>query len=114
LDRLALVSSAELAFLDDIAKIFSETVKNLTASFQVPNIILQQTTCSENSVWPDLSILYFRLKVIPKSYRQVLTPVKNSQLLLKLEILDKLRLVTFQKIQHKDTATNWFIPALEK
>jgi hypothetical protein len=29
------------------------------------------------------------------SYRQVLTPVYNSQLLLKLEILDKLRLVTF-------------------
>jgi hypothetical protein len=29
------------------------------------------------------------------SYRQVLTPVNNSQLLLKLEILDKLRLVTF-------------------
>jgi hypothetical protein len=28
-------------------------------------------------------------------YRQVLTPVNNSQLLLKLEILDKLRLVTF-------------------
>jgi hypothetical protein len=44
LDRLALVSSAELAFLDDIAKIFSETVKNLTASFQVPNIILQIAT----------------------------------------------------------------------
>ncbi len=29
------------------------------------------------------------------SYRQVLTPVNNSQLLLKLEILDKLRPVTF-------------------
>jgi hypothetical protein len=28
-------------------------------------------------------------------YRHVLTPVNNSQLLLKLEILDKLRLVTF-------------------
>jgi hypothetical protein len=31
------------------------------------------------------------------SYRQVLTPVNNSQLLLKLEILDKYRLVTFHK-----------------
>jgi hypothetical protein len=30
-----------------------------------------------------------------KSYRQVLTPVNNSQLLLKLEILDKLSFVTF-------------------
>jgi hypothetical protein len=40
-------------------------------------------------------VLYFRLYVIDKSYRQVLTPVNNSQLLLKLEILDKFRLVTF-------------------
>jgi hypothetical protein len=32
-----------------------------------------------------------------KSCRQVLTPVNNSQLLLKQEILDKLRLVTFHK-----------------
>jgi hypothetical protein len=39
------------------------------------------------------------------SYRQVLTPVNNSQLLLKLEILDKLRLVTFHKQQHKESAT---------
>ena len=34
-------------------------------------------------------------QVIYKLCRQVLTPVNNSQLLLKLEILDKLRLVTF-------------------
>ncbi len=39
------------------------------------------------------------------SYRQVLTPVNNSQLLLRLEILDKLRLATFHKQQHKDSAT---------
>jgi hypothetical protein len=47
--------------------------------------------------------MYFRLQVTYKSYRQVLTPVNNSQLLLKLEILDKLRLVTFYKntIQRK-------------
>jgi hypothetical protein len=59
--------------------------------------------CSENSVWLDLQILYFRLKFIYKSYRQVLTPVNNSQLLLKLEILGKLRLFTFHKntIQRK-------------
>jgi hypothetical protein len=36
--------------------------------------------------------MYFRLQVTYKSYRQVLTPVDNSQLLLKLEILDKLTL----------------------
>jgi hypothetical protein len=43
--------------------------------------------CSSNIV--------FQLQVIYKSYRQVLTPVNYSQLLLKLEILDKFRLVTF-------------------
>ncbi len=36
----------------------------------------------------------FQLSFIYKSYVQVLTPVYNSELLLKLEILDKLRLVT--------------------
>jgi hypothetical protein len=41
----------------------------------------------------------FQLSVIYKLYRQVLTPVNNSQLLLKLKILDKLRLVTFHKWQ---------------
>jgi hypothetical protein len=45
------------------------------------------------------SILYFRLQVIYKSYRQLLTLITNFQLLLKLEILDKLRLVT----SHKNT-----------
>jgi hypothetical protein len=49
------------------------------------------TFYSEKSVWLVLQILYFSFK----SYRQVLTPVNNSQLLLKMEILDKLRLVTF-------------------
>ncbi len=52
---------------------------------------------SENSVWLDLQILYFRLCAIDKFYRQVLTLVNNSQLLLKPEILDKFRLVTFHK-----------------
>jgi len=47
----------------------------------------------------------FQLRVIYKSYRQVLTPVNNSELLLKLDILDKLRLVTFHKWQHKESAT---------
>jgi len=41
--------------------------------------------------------ILFLLQVIDMSYRQVLTPVNNCQLLLKLEILDKLRLVTFLK-----------------
>ncbi len=39
--------------------------------------------------------LRFQLQVIDKSYRQVLTPVNASQLLLKQEIIDKFRLVTF-------------------
>ncbi len=41
------------------------------------------------------SDIVFQLQVLDKSHRQVLTPVTNSQLILKLEILDKLRLVTF-------------------
>ena len=48
------------------------------------------------------SILYCAaFHVDDKSYRQVLTLISNSQLLLKLEILDKFRLVTTRKIQHK-------------
>ncbi len=50
-------------------------------------------------------LFYPHPKVIDKSYRQVLTTVNNSQLLLNLEILDKLRLVTFNKTQQKETAT---------
>jgi len=46
------------------------------------------------------------------SYIQVLTPVNNSQLLLMLEILDKLRLVTLkhntQKLQHYNFSRPWF------
>jgi hypothetical protein len=47
----------------------------------------------------DFSILYLQLfNVIDKSYTQVLTPVNNSQLLLKLVILNKFRLVTFHSL----------------
>jgi hypothetical protein len=49
---------------------------------------------SEKSVWL-LQSFIFSFSVIDKSYRQVLTPVNNSQLLLKLPIADKFRLVTF-------------------
>jgi hypothetical protein len=41
------------------------------------------------------------LNVIDKSYRQVLTLINNSLLLLKLEILDKFRLVTNQRFNDK-------------
>jgi hypothetical protein len=61
--------------------------------------------------------LYFRLQVIHKSYRQALTPVNNSQLLLKPEILDKFRLVTFHKNttqRNYNILSNWFKLALEK
>jgi len=51
----------------------------------------------------------FQLGVIYKSYRQVLTLVNNSQLFLKLEILDNLRLATFHKWQHKETVTSELI-----
>jgi hypothetical protein len=54
-----------------------------------------------------LQMLYFHSNVIGKSYKQVLTPFNNSQLLLKLEIPDKFRLVTLhatatqRKLQHE-------------
>ncbi len=60
---------------------------------------------SEKYVWL-LNSLFTAFDVIDKSYRQVLTPVNNSQLLLKLEILDKFRLVTLHKLQYKETATS--------
>ena len=47
------------------------------------------------------NLLFTAFNVDDKSYRQVLTPVNNSQLLLKLEILDKFRLVTNHKMQQK-------------
>ncbi len=48
-------------------------------------------------------------QALGKSYRQVLTPVNNSQLLLYQEILDKFRIVTFHKIQYKENKMfNWF------
>jgi len=46
--------------------------------------------------------MYFKLKVIYKSYRQELTSSNNSQLLLKLEILDKFRLATKQRYRDKE------------
>ncbi len=39
----------------------------------------------------------FQLGFVYMSYRQVLTPIHNSQLLLKLPILDKFRLAIFHK-----------------
>ncbi len=49
---------------------------------------------SEKSIWLGPDAL-FQLSVIYKSCRQALTPVNNSQHLLKLPILDKFRLGTF-------------------
>ncbi len=50
--------------------------------------------CNEKSVWLSPDAL-FHFSVTYNSCRQVLTTVNNSQLLLKLPILDKFRLVTF-------------------
>jgi hypothetical protein len=48
------------------------------------------------------TILYYTVfNVIDKSYRQVLTLIDNSQLLLKLEITDKFRLITNQRFKHE-------------
>jgi hypothetical protein len=52
------------------------------------------------------SILYCTIfNVIDKSYRQVLTLINNFQLLLKLEILDKFRLLLTNGSKTKETAT---------
>jgi len=52
-------------------------------------------------------IYVFQLGVIYMSYRQVLTPIHNSQLLLKLPILGNLRLATFHKgAKHKETTVS--------
>ncbi len=72
---------------------------NPVQTYLISLIILEVCGCSIYSkitVWLILQIV-FQLQVTYKLYRQVLTPVNNSQLLLKLEILDKLRLVTFHK-----------------
>ncbi len=62
-----------------------------------------------------LILLFTTFNVVDKSYRQVLTILNNSQLLLKLEILDKFRLVTNHKIQHKGICNIFqFIPVHEK
>jgi len=45
-----------------------------------------------------LQLFYFHFNVIDKFYRQVLTPVNISQLLLKLVILYKFRLVPFHTL----------------
>ncbi len=50
-------------------------------------------------------LLFTAFNVDDKSYRQVLTPVNNSQLLLKLEILDKFRMLQTTKYNTKETAT---------
>jgi hypothetical protein len=55
----------------------------------------------------------FQLSVIYKLYSQVLTPIHNSQLLLKLPILGKFRLATFhisatQRNYGIKTGMNWF------
>jgi hypothetical protein len=63
---------------------------------------------SEKYVWLPNS-LFTAFNVIDKSYRQVLTPVNNSQLLLKLEILDKFRLVTNHNRQHKENLQHYLV-----
>jgi hypothetical protein len=53
--------------------------------------------------------LFTAFNVIGESYRQVLTPVYNYQLLLKMEILDKFRLVTNHKIQLKENLQHYLV-----
>ena len=71
---------------------------------------MQLKQCSENYVWLSSSIFYFRLQVIYKSYRQVLTLILSSLLLLKQGILDKFRLAYISQNIHKEVQHfYWFI-----
>jgi hypothetical protein len=63
---------------------------------------------SEKSVWL-ISGALFWLSVIYKSNRQVLIKLNNLQLLLRLPILDKFRLVTFHLQATQRNYNNWFI-----
>ncbi len=54
-------------------------------------------------------LLFTAFNVIDKSYRQVLTSFNNSQLLLKLQILDKFILVTNHKNQHKENLQHYLV-----
>jgi hypothetical protein len=54
-------------------------------------------------------LLFTAFNVIGKSYRQVVNQVNNSQLLLKLEILDKFRLSSNCKIQHKENLLHYLV-----
>jgi len=54
-------------------------------------------------------LLFTASNVIDKSYRQVLTPANNSQHLLKLEILDKFRLVTNHKALYKENLQHYLV-----
>ncbi len=54
-------------------------------------------------------LLFTAFNVIDESYRQVLTPVNNYQLLLKLEILDKFILVANHKIQLKENLQHYMV-----
>ncbi len=74
--------------------------------------MIKVTSCSENSVWLGSSkyISSFKLSTscIDK-YWQVLTSSNNSQLLLKLEILDKFRLATNQQYKDKGKLQHFLV-----
>ncbi len=82
----------------------SSFLKLSSENFEAENVMNYPTYYGEKSIWLIPQIFYFSF-VLSTCHRQVLTPVNNFQLLLKLEILDKLKLVTFHKRQHKESAT---------
>ncbi len=74
------------------------------------NSMLFDTTIVKNSQF----IIGTIFNVIDKSYRQVLTLINNSQLLLKLEILDKFRLVTNQWFKDKGNCNIFYSTLLQE
>jgi hypothetical protein len=90
------------------SSVYKDFPKENVILIQLKKLMIRQSMVKISLAY---SVFYFQL--FDKSYRQVLTPVNNSQLLLKLAILDKFRLATFhgmttqKKLQYK-TGLHWF------
>jgi hypothetical protein len=100
------------------AEIRRHWAENVYVDLPWPHVIVILMTVAltvnycEKSVW--FLNVFSAFSVLHKSYRQVLTPVNNLQLLLRLPILDKFRLVTFHLQATQRNYNNWFPPVQEK
>jgi hypothetical protein len=106
--ELLIVNPFQPSAETDIYKLTMKSSISVKKSLSV--YTAEDSYCSENSVWLGSSIFYFRLQVIYKSYRQVLTSIISSLLLLKQGSLDKYRLAYILQNIHKGIQHfNWLI-----